>query len=75
MEWPRAIPNYPIGHHRIVSEVRNFEIEQPGLFFLGNWLKGISLNDRVVQANSQANRVVNFLQRNEAPVSRLVGNF
>ncbi len=66
VEWPNAIPNYPLGHHRIVTEVKNFEFSNPGIFCHANWLKGLSLNDRVAESEALANRLLVFLQSRRA---------
>lgn len=48
--WSRAVPNYALGHHRLLSAVRTLERQRPQLSIQGNWLDGIGLPDRVRSA-------------------------
>jgi protoporphyrinogen/coproporphyrinogen III oxidase len=43
--WPRAIPQYEIGHGRFVELARAIERDLPGLAIGGNLLSGISVPD------------------------------
>lgn len=43
--WPRAIPQFEIGHGRFVERAAEIERELPGLRFGGNFLHGISVPD------------------------------
>lgn len=56
--WDRSIPNYPLGHHKLQSQVDAFEQECPGIRLLGNWRRGISVADRVAEANHMADRIL-----------------
>lgn len=51
---PRAIPNYALGHHKIVGAVEQFSKQHPRIQVLGNWLRGISVPDRVEEASALA---------------------
>jgi oxygen-dependent protoporphyrinogen oxidase len=42
--WPRAIPQYEVGHGRIIEEIREIEQAHPGLQIGGNARDGISLS-------------------------------
>ena len=55
--WPRAIPQYRIGHGRLLAEVEAFEGEHPGLFLGGNFRGGISMADCFTQAHAMSERV------------------
>ena len=48
--WARAIPNYPLKHHRTQALVDAFNAEHPDFQVYGNWLRGISLGDRIEHA-------------------------
>ncbi len=43
--WPRAIPQYELGHGRFVELAGRLEAELPGLHLGGNFLRGISVPD------------------------------
>jgi protoporphyrinogen/coproporphyrinogen III oxidase len=55
--WPEAIPNYPVQHYRTESEIAEFEQSYPGLHIIGNWRKGISVSDRVKEAEHLARKL------------------
>jgi oxygen-dependent protoporphyrinogen oxidase len=43
--WPRAIPQYNLGHHRHLAAIAACEQANPGLFIGGNVRNGIALPD------------------------------
>ncbi len=45
--YPAAIPQYHVGHREKISRLRSEVASLPGLFLLGNYLDGVSLNDCV----------------------------
>ncbi len=55
--WNRAVPNYPLAHDRTQSAVERFVANHRGMHVLGNWYKGISLNDRIAQAKNTAREI------------------
>ena len=59
--WPRALPQYNLGHGKIVAgleqELRHF----PGLFLAGNYLSGPSVGSCAEQAEKTAHAVQEFL--------------
>ncbi len=50
----RAIPNPALGHYQLIERLHLFQEQVPTIRFLGNWLGGVSLNDRVREARSLA---------------------
>lgn len=46
--WPRAIPQYTMGYRKIQEMFDSLETEFPGLYFAGNWRRGISIGDSVL---------------------------
>ncbi len=48
--WPRAIPQYHVGYERIQQMFTDIESEFPGLYFSGNFRRGISLGDSILCA-------------------------
>ena len=63
--WPRAIPQYTLGHGERLASVERLERQQPGLFVGGNFRGGISVGDCVSQAQQIAQRVAQFLEHGE----------
>lgn len=56
--WPRAIPQYEMGHGRHVAFVDALERENPGLYVGGNVLGGISVPDCIRKAAALADRLL-----------------
>jgi len=48
--WPRAIPQYEVGHGRFVALAREIEESLPGLAIGGNFLSGVSVPDCIENA-------------------------
>jgi len=46
-KYPRALPQYNVGHAQRVKEIRETLSELPGLFLAGNYLAGRSIGDCV----------------------------
>ncbi len=49
--WPRAIPQYEIGHGRFVALAEEIERDLPGLRLAGNFLGGVSVPDCIRNAS------------------------
>ena len=47
--WPRAIPQYELGHARFVDLARQIERDLPGLAIAGNFTGGISVPDCIAR--------------------------
>lgn len=52
--WPRAIPQYEIGHGRFVELGEKIERDLPGLLLSGNYLRGVSVPDCIKNATALA---------------------
>lgn len=52
--WPRAIPQYEVGHGRFVDLAREIERDLPGLRLGGNFLSGVSVPDCIRNGMSLA---------------------
>lgn len=52
--WPRAIPQYELGHGRFVERAREIEQALPGLHLGGNYLQGVSVPDCIKNATALA---------------------
>jgi len=61
-KYPKALPQYNLGHGHVVEAIRNGERSSPGLFFCGNYLEGPSLGKCVETANQTAQAIQSYLQ-------------
>lgn len=59
--WERALPQYNLGHERIVTMLRQLCDKTPGVFLAGNYLSGPSIGSCVEQANQTAEAAARFL--------------
>ena len=60
--WPRAIPQYTLGHADRMSRVETAERDHPGLFFCCNYRGGVSVGDCIESAHRSAGRIGEFLR-------------
>jgi oxygen-dependent protoporphyrinogen oxidase len=58
--WPRAIPQYNVGHERFLDPLARFEGQHPGLFIGGNARDGISLPDCLKSGTELARKAGEF---------------
>ena len=56
--WPRAIPQYELGHGRFVERAREIERALPGLRIGGNFLAGVSVPDCIRNATALAGELL-----------------
>lgn len=56
--WPRAIPQYEVGHGRFVDAVREIEEALPGLYVGSSFLGGVSVPDCIERATGLAERIL-----------------
>ncbi len=49
--WEKAIPQYTMGYKKVTTLFDQLEREFPGLFFAGNFRRGISVGDSVLSAH------------------------
>jgi oxygen-dependent protoporphyrinogen oxidase len=57
IRWPRAIPQYHLGHPDRVERIDAAVARHPGLFATGNALHGVALNDVTERASLVATRM------------------
>jgi len=48
--WPQAIPQYNVGHYKLVEYMEKLETDYPGLHFIGVDRGGVGVGDRVKMA-------------------------
>lgn len=56
--WPRAIPQYELGHGRFLEMAREIESSLPGLRIGGNFLGGVSVPDCIRNATAVAEKIL-----------------
>jgi len=56
--WMQAIPQYELGHDKVVSAAASIESALPGLYLTGQWRAGVALGDCIAQGQAAAARVV-----------------
>jgi len=55
--WPRAIPQYNVGHEDQKNAILAILKKHPGLFIRCNWIGGVSLNDCVQNSKQLASTI------------------
>jgi oxygen-dependent protoporphyrinogen oxidase len=58
----KAIPQYHVGHGRLVSRIEEAEARHPGFFATGNAIRGIGLIDCVRESEPLAERIAAHLE-------------
>ena len=56
--WPRAIPQYELGHGRFLELAKEIESSLPGLRIGGNFLRGVSVPDCIRNATALAEEIL-----------------
>ncbi|MFM7541137.1 MAG: protoporphyrinogen oxidase [Planctomycetota bacterium] len=57
IHWPRAIPQYVVGHADRIRRISTIAARWPGLFLGGSGYQGVAINDCVDQAQLLANKI------------------
>ena len=55
--WPRALPQYNLGHTARMAEINNCRADFPGLYLTGNYLNGPAIGACVEQALKVADEI------------------
>jgi oxygen-dependent protoporphyrinogen oxidase len=66
VRWPRAIPQYELGHLGRIARVAQAEKALPGLRFCANYRGGVSVGDCIANAHATAETLGAWLR---APVT------
>lgn len=59
--WPRAIPQYTLGHGARLARAEAAQRVLPGLFFCANWTGGVAVGDCIKSGHGCADAVVAHL--------------
>ena len=65
--WPRAIPQYTLGHLQRIAAVERAEAANPGLRFCANWRGGVSVADCIKSAHAATEELAKFLRLPAVP--------
>jgi oxygen-dependent protoporphyrinogen oxidase len=60
IRWPRAIPQYFVGHLERVSRIESRKKSYPGLFLEGNAYRGVALNDCTERAEIMSKEIFDY---------------
>ena len=60
--WPRAIPQYTLGHSIRMAALGAAEREFPGIFFCANYRGGVAIGDCIKSADRTAGQVAAFVR-------------
>jgi oxygen-dependent protoporphyrinogen oxidase len=73
--WPRAIPQYDLGHLQRLDAVAALEAQAPWLALCGNWRGGVSVSDCIKAGCERADQICAALsaRRTAAPSSAAQG--
>jgi oxygen-dependent protoporphyrinogen oxidase len=66
-QWPRAIPQYALGHDAVAAAAQRAERESPGFFVAGQYLDGAALGDCIASGQAAAGRTAAWLASRPAP--------
>ncbi len=61
-QWNRGLPQYRIGHGKIIADIDQLSDRVPGLFATGNYMSGVSVACCLRQARKTASTVGKYLQ-------------
>ena len=61
--WPRAIPQYTLGHLQRIAAVERAEAAAPGLRLGANWRGGVSVADCIKSAHASVEAVQRYLRQ------------
>jgi protoporphyrinogen/coproporphyrinogen III oxidase len=61
-KWPRAIPQYNIGHSAILEKVEKSLANSPGIFLGGNYASGVAFGDCVLWGTENASKIAEFVE-------------
>jgi len=67
--WPRAIPQYTLGHLGRVARAQSAQRALPGLFLCANWKGGVSVGDCIRNSHLEADATAAWLRSASRPTA------
>lgn len=61
--WPFSMPQYDVGHLKLVEELENMALELPGLYLAGNAYRGVGIPDCIGSGEKASLKAIDFLSR------------
>ncbi len=61
--WPTAIPQYELGHEKLMQELETIERDVDGVWVCGNYRTGVAFPDCVTFGYEHAKVVIDYLQK------------
>jgi len=61
--WPKAMPQYTLGHEERVSRIEQGLAQHPGLFVTGSAYRGVGISDCVHEAEQLAAQIFRYLKK------------
>jgi protoporphyrinogen oxidase len=59
----KAIPQYKLGYHKVITAIERFEQNFGGAFICSNYRGGISVGDYVMSANKTVKKILDYLEK------------
>ncbi|MCX8012070.1 MAG: protoporphyrinogen oxidase [Desulfobacterota bacterium] len=59
--WPKAMPQYNVGHEEKIKRIENLLLSYPGIFLAGSAYQGIGISDCIRSGEKAAQAVLKFL--------------
>ncbi len=72
-KYPRALPQYGVGHSQSVTRIRELLAQSPGLFLAGNFLTGRSIGDCAASGFQAAEDVHSYFRASASNVEPVSG--
>jgi oxygen-dependent protoporphyrinogen oxidase len=60
--WPKAMPQYTLGHEERVSNIEQGLTRYPGIFVTGSAYHGVGISDCVHEADQLAEQIIKFIK-------------
>jgi oxygen-dependent protoporphyrinogen oxidase len=67
VRWPRAIPQYNLGHSDRVEAADAIETRVPGVFMTGNAFRGVAMIACIVDADRTSERILSRVSSGQTP--------
>lgn len=67
--WPKAIPQYDVGHGRYKALLDELEARAPGVFAAGHFRDGVALSDSILAGMRAADRITSHLNGGPQPAT------